>query len=236
EDTLAAGPDPPTRAQVTVARRRRDDALDALSAPADAGDDRGGAVRDGIRTADELADARADHAEAAAARDRLERDRVALKTAREQLAAGRAAVAVREDEFAQRWVAAWPGLPEGPRTPEEMREWHANRSETLATLRAAREEDAAAARIERAIEQHRSALSEALGTTTDPVEAPSSLAAILRRARSVFGDAAAARSDHEQHERERERLNDELADARDRVEASETALAEWRTAWKPVTE
>jgi uncharacterized protein YhaN len=221
---------------VTDARRRRDDALDAWIAQADASHDRSAPVRDGIRTADELADARADHAEAAAARDRLERDRAALKTTSEQLAADRDVLAVREGKLADQWAAAWPGLPESPRTPEEMREWLADRSEILATVRAAREDDAAAARIERAIEQHRAALSEALGATPDPGEEPSLLAAILRHARSVFADAAAARSAHEQHERERARLNDELADARDRVGASETALAEWRTAWRPVTE
>lgn len=41
---------------------------------------------------------------------------------------------------------------------------------------------------------------------------------------------------HDEHERERARLADELTEARDRVEAAETALADWREAWSPMTE
>src|ERR1019366_775841 len=94
-------------------------------------------------------------AEAAAARDRLERDRAALKTTSEQLAADRDVLAVREGKLADQWAAAWPGLPDSPRTPEEMREWLADRSAILATVRAAREDDAAAPPLQRAVQQQR---------------------------------------------------------------------------------
>ena len=235
DDVLAAGPNAPTRAQVTAARRQRDHALDALIAEP-AHHDRGAAVHDGVRTADGLADARADHAGAAAARERLERDRVALRAAREQLTAARNAHAASTGEFATRWAAAWPGLLEGPRAPEEMREWLASRSEILAAARAARADDAEAAGMEQVIEQHRSALSDVLGGLTDPVQEPGSLSTTLRLARAAFAAATAARNAGEQHEHERARLADELAVARDRVEATETGLTEWRTAWRPITE
>jgi uncharacterized protein YhaN len=232
-ESLAAGPNAPTRSQVAAAREHRDEAVTALIA-APAGE-RAAVARARIRSADQLADARADHAEDAAARDRLERDRAGLQKARAQLEQDRSAHALTEGQVAQRWTAQWPGLADDPLAPSDMREWLAARVEVLAAERAAREQRAAAARAQRSIDDHRATLCGFLGVDTAAAQS-CPLKQLLRQAKSLLSEVSAARATAIQSERDRARLRDELAEAGDRVTEAEDKLRTWAEEWVPLVE
>lgn len=235
EDRLARGPAAPTLAEVTNARRIRDDALDALIERPAQDDDRALLVREGVRAADHLADTRADYAEAAAARDRLERDRSLLDSARDKLRIDLDAHEALVADFDERWRRAWPKLPSGPDTPEEMHASLSTRAEILGTLNEAREDEASAERAGRAIEDHLSALAQAGEQPARTAGQDASLASALGSARATLAAVVAARSNYDEHQREQHRISDELTDASGRVLNAEKTLADWRAAWEPVT-
>lgn len=232
--SLAAGPHAPTRAEVADVRQNRDEEVSALIATPSG--ERAAVARSCIRAADELADARADHAELAAARDRLERDQAGLAKDRAELKRDQDAHGQLDVDFAKRWAAQWPGLPGDPLPPQEMQEWMAARSELLATAHTAREDDAGAKRAEQAIEQHRNALAEFLGEAATNSDRPRPLKQVLARASSLLSEDSVARAAGAEYERDRTRLVEDLSDAQAAVTQAETALAGWTEDWQPVVE
>lgn len=230
--SLDAGPQAPTRAEVTAARERRDGVVTALITSPDG--ERAAHARSNIRAVDQLADARADHADIAATRDGLERDQTSLAKDRKQLKLDQDAHRQLEADYEKRWTAQWPGLPKGPRAPEEMREWQTARSEISATACKARKEDATAERAERSIEHHRRALSEFHGEDAEGLDDFRPLKEVLRRAKLRLGEDSAARTAAAQHERDSAHLSDDLADARDKSTEAEDGILQWAKNWKPV--
>jgi uncharacterized protein YhaN len=226
--SLADGPHAPTRPEVAASRGRRDETITALIAAPDG--KRAAAARSHIRVADELADARAEHAEVAAARDRLQRDQNRLEEERAQLEHDQAAYERSEHELAERWAAHWPGLDDDPLSPREMRDWVEARADVVARASAAREQTAEADLAEQAIERHRQTLLEFLGEAVDSAAA-GSLQQALRRAKLLLSEVSAAQKALDEYERDRARLSDELADALDRLTDAQDNLREWSGDW-----
>ena len=230
---LKDGPAAPLRSEVTAARRVRDDALNALiESPApEAGD--AGVVHDAVRGADDLADSRADHGEAAAARERLERDRAALEQTREQIRLDREAHTNQTFDANAKWVKAWAKLQGNPGSVEEMRLWITAREAILANAGGAREQEGIVERSEETVQMHVSAMVEASDGSL--VEA-TTLAATLRAARALVGELADAARNREEHDREQTRLEEELTTASEDAAEALEASAAWKTGWKRATD
>jgi uncharacterized protein YhaN len=230
---LKDGPAAPLRSEVTAARRVRDDALNALiESPAPEARD-AGVVHDAVRGADDLADSRADHGEAAAARERLERDRAALEQTREQIRLDREAHTNQTFDANATWVKAWAKLQGNPGSVEEMRLWITAREAILANAGGAREQEGIVERSEETVQMHISAMVEASDGSL--VEA-TTLAATLRAARALVGELADAARDREEHDREQTRLEEELTTASEDAAEALEASAAWKTGWKRATD
>ncbi len=226
---LAVGPRAPSRAEVTDAREHRDRAVLAFVRNPDA--ENAADVSSSVSAADQLADARADHAENAAEHDRIERDLASLEGDQTRLESDENDHQLAVGEYQQRWAAAWPELGADPLPPAEMREWLTARTDILETARKARDQNAAAEEAERAIEEHRQALTVYLGYAADP---GSPLKRMLQQAAALLSEDAAARSVVAQHERDVKRLAGELRAAQDTAAQAEAALVKWAADWKPI--
>ena len=230
---LKDGPAAPLRSEVTAARRVRDDALNALieSPSPESGD--AGVVRDAVRGADDLADSRADHGEAAAARERLERDRAALEQTREQVRLDLKAHASQTADASARWAKAWAKVQGEPGSAEEMRLWITAHEAILANVAGAREQEGRVERSEQAVQMHISAMVEA---SDGSLAETTTLAATLRTARALVGELADVARDREEHDRQQTRLEEELTTASEGAAEALEANAAWKTGWKRATD
>jgi uncharacterized protein YhaN len=234
-DELAAGPTAPGRDEISRARQRRDELLDAAIHRSDDAPAHGSTVREHVRAADALSDARADHAEIAARRERLDREHAALKAADDRLRLDHDAHDARINAYAKRWLQAWPGLPSGPRCPDGMQEWLEARAAIMDSVGKGRDAEGSATDVEREIERRRRALTTACGELSRADIPPdASLAGPFQRSRRIHDEALASRLACDEHDRDRRRLEDDLGEANDRLTAAEAALVQWRTAWLPV--
>ena len=108
---LKDGPAAPLRSEVSAARRVRDDALNTLIENPSPRERDADVLHDAVRGADELADSRADHGEAAAAREHLERDRTALADTSKQIRLEHEAHAKDAADVHAKWAKAWGEAP-----------------------------------------------------------------------------------------------------------------------------
>lgn len=233
---LQDGPAAPLRSEVQAARRVRDEALNALIENPSPEARHGDVVHDAVRDADDLADNRADHGEAAAARERLERDRAALADAREQVRLDRDAHVKDMADVDAKWVDAWAKLSGEPGTVEEMRLWITARESILANLAAIREQEGVVERSERAVQMHVSAMAAASDVPLHQAGVQVTLTATLRSARALVAELAVASRDRAEHEREQNRLLEELEAASENAAEAAKACAAWEVGWKRVTD
>jgi uncharacterized protein YhaN len=233
---LKDGPAAPLRSEVSAARRVRDDALNTLIENPSPRERDADVLHDAVRGADELADSRADHGEAAAAREHLERDRTALADTSKQIRLEHEAHAKDAADVHAKWAKAWAKLPCDPGTVEEMRLWIEARETILANLADAREQEGVVERSERAARMHVSAMVAASEGSLKEPGVPATLTATLRDARALVAELTVADRDRAEHEREQARLLEELGTAsEDAAEAVEARTA-WDAGWKRVTD
>jgi uncharacterized protein YhaN len=233
---LQDGPAAPLRSEVSAARRVRDDALNALIENPSPQEQHGDVVHDAVRGADDLADSRADHGEAAAAREHLERDRATLADTREQVRLDHEAHAKDAADVHAKWANAWAKLPCAPGTVEEMRLWITARETILANVADAREQEGVVERSERAVQMHVSAMVAASDGPLNQTGAQVTLTATLRAARALVGELAVASRDRVEHERVQNRLLEELGTASENAAEAVEARAAWDAGWKRVTD
>ncbi|HTZ85965.1 MAG TPA: AAA family ATPase [Solirubrobacteraceae bacterium] len=229
---LKDGPVAPLRSEVSVARRVRDDALNRLiESPVPEARD-ADAVHAAVQDADDLADSRADHGEAAAARENLERERAALADSGEQLRLDHEAHADKTAGLQAKWAQVWAKLSCEPGTVEEMRLWITAREKILADLTGAREQEGVLKRSEEAVRMHISAM---VGASDGSLKETVTLTATIRAARVLVTDLTVANRDIEEHEREQMRLLEELQTASENVNEAVEARIRWDTGWTRVT-
>ena len=192
-----------------------------------------GGGRSTVRGADDLADSRAEHGEAAAAREHIERDRAALADTHEQMRLDREAHEKDAADVDAKWANAWATLGCEPGNLEEMRLWRTARETIIANLVGAREHEGVAERSEHAVQVHVSAI---VGASEGLLNEAATFTATVRAARALVGELAVASRDRAEHEREQTRLLEELATANGNAAEAVEARAAWNTGWKLVTD
>ncbi len=230
---LQDGPAAPLRSEISVARQVRDDALNALIETPSPEARHADVVYDAVRGADDLADSRAEHGEAAAAREHLERDRAALADTHEQMRLDHEAHTKDTVDVYAKWASAWTKLQSEPGTVEEMRLWITARETILANVAGAREQEGVVERSEHAVRMHVSAM---VGASEGSLKETATLTATVRAARALVGELAVASRDRAEHEREQTRLLEELATVNGNAAEAVEARAAWDTGWKRVTD
>jgi uncharacterized protein YhaN len=230
---LKDGPAAPLRSEITTARRVRDDALNVLIETPSPEARHGDVVYEAVRGADDLADSRAEHGEAAAAREHLERERVALADAHEQMRLDREAHTKETADVHAKWVSAWTRLECEPGTVEEMRLWITARETILANVAGGREQEGVVEHGEHAVQMHVAAI---VGASGGSLKETATLTATLRGARALVGELTVASRDRAEHKREQTRLLEELATANGNAAEALEARGTWDTGWKRVTD
>ncbi len=230
---LKEGPSAPLRSEVLGARRVRDNALNTLIESPSPEARHSDVVHDAMRAADDLADSRADHSEAAAARENLERERSALAERREQMGLEHEAHANNTTDLHAKWAKTWAKLQCDPGTVGEMRLWVTARETILADVAGAREQEAVVKRSEHAVQTHISAMVDA---SHGSLKETTTLTATLRAARALVDELGVASRDRAEHDREQTRLQEELATANENAAEAAEARAVWDAGWKRVTD
>jgi uncharacterized protein YhaN len=230
---LQDGPAAPLRSEISAARQVRDDALNALIETPSPEARHADVVYNAVRGADDLADSRAEHGEAAAAREHLERDRAALADTHEQMRLDHEAHTKDTLDVHAKWASAWTKLQCEPGTVEEMRLWITARETILANVAGAREQEGVVERSERAVQMHVSVM---MGASEGSLKETATLTATVRAARALVGELTVASRDRAEHEREQTRLLADAATANGNAAEAVEARAAWDIGWKRVTD
>ncbi len=230
EELQGAG-EVPTEAQLTDARRKRDDIWVSVRRELGAGgaltDERAAGFENAVGDADSVA-------------DRLRREARRVEQVAAQLAAAadarreldateqeRGALATRRTGIQADWQSAWQEASVAPLTPREMVAWLARRAELVT---AASRADAAAMELQ-ALAHQRDAACAALATAIGADAIGGVLAALLDQAQGELDACDSRRSlDSEIAE-----LDVQVQAATKKLERAEAAHAEWKRTWAAAT-
>ncbi|QPC42945.1 AAA family ATPase [Kaustia mangrovi] len=196
-------------------------------------DDPAAAFEPALARADDLADRRFDHAEAAGRLAETKRTIEAQDTALEQLRASEAELADELDRLSADWAALWEAAPADPLAADAMLDWLEARK---AVLEAVAERDAAARALEAARDEAGTArqalLGElaALGVETGALE-NDGLSLVLERAAQEQRDREAEAARKAALEEEIRKADGAVARHERDLEEAAGALEAWRERW-----
>ena len=243
--------DVPTEADLGDARRRRDagwrlvrrDWLDR--APADAeldafvaefapGDSLADAYERSLARADERADRlRREAGRSATLADRLAR-RERLDRRRDELRSAREAAAAAMVETRRRWDDRLRGHGLPPLGPEELRSWLRLRAALVEAGERLRGRDRELEALARVIDEHREAIAAALVAAGRPEAAAGSLADRVDRAAAFLAEVEARRARRDEVGRAIDRVRRGRDEADRRLRETQRQLDDWRAAWSPL--
>ncbi|MDA3920915.1 MAG: AAA family ATPase [Salinisphaera sp.] len=185
------------------------------------------------KDADELADARFDHAEAIAQDAERQRHVAEREQALAQAVARRDVAKARADGLQVEWNALWLNADLEPTSPSAMRDWLDRRDAVLATrsdrVDAVAAHDDLAARMS-AHRQHAQPHLVALGIDQIQV-ADAPLAVLIERARQLVDRENRRRDEQQRIAHERSEPVSRLGKLRAEYEQAETAYADWQQDW-----
>lgn len=192
-----------------------------------------GAFEPAVIKADELADRRFDHAEAAGRIAEIKRKIGEQETLLGQMQANEKKLVEEGDQLKSDWIALWSGSSVEPEAPEVMLEWLDDRAEVLAAIEIRDEAESAltAARGEEQMAmQQLIGEQAALGVDVGTREAEGLTNVVERAAEELRVREAAAdkKSQLEENVAESGRL---VARRQRDLEAANKALAEWQENW-----
>lgn len=196
-------------------------------------EDLAGAFEPAVIKADELADRRFDHAEAAGRIAEIKRKIGQQETLLGQVQDNEKKLVEEGDQLKSDWIALWSGAPVEPEAPEAMLEWLDDRDEVLAAIENRDEAESAlkAARgEEQAARQQLIGELAALGVDVGTLEADGLTIVVERAAEELRVREAAAdkKSQLEEDVAEAGRL---VARRQRDLEAAKKVLAEWQENW-----
>lgn len=221
--------EPPARAAVEAARRRRDDAIRGLAA----GEGTAETALAAAAAADQLADRRTEEAKQVQAfESALERQAVAADRLN-RLSADRQALTATRDALTARWRAMWGPVAAGK--PADMRDWLTARTAALAAAAAAEratlEHKDAAERFDRWAGLWR-AVAVALDLAVDPAVPPAQAAeAVAARARHALQTAQRQADERRRRTARAAETAKAAGEAALETERRRAAAAELETAW-----
>jgi uncharacterized protein YhaN len=186
------------------------------------------------QAADELADARFDHAEAIAQDAERQRHLAEREQALEQATARRDEAKARLDGLRTEWTALWFTTELEPASPSAMRDWLDRRDAVLDTradrIDAQATRDDLAARIEAQRARVAPQLVE-LGVDENQT-AHASLAILIEHARQFVEREQRRRDERRRIERERSEHANRIDTLQTEHAQAETALADWQQRWR----
>lgn len=196
-------------------------------------EDLAGAFEPAVIKADELADRRFDHAEAAGRIAEIKRKIGQQETLLGQVQDNEKKLVEEGDQLKSDWIALWSGAPVEPEAPEAMLDWLDDRDEVLAAIENRDEAESAlkAARgEEQAARQQLIGELAALGVDVGTLEADGLTIVVERAAEELRVREAAAdkKSQLEEDVAEAGRL---VARRQRDLEAAKKVLAEWQVNW-----
>ena len=196
-------------------------------------DDLAGAFEPTVIKADELADRRFDHAEAAGRIAEIRRKIGEQETLLGQVQDNEKKLVEEGDQLKADWIALWTGAPFEPEAPETMLEWLDDRNEVLSAIENRDEAESAleAARgEEQAARQQLIGELAALGVDVGRLAADGSTIIVERAAEELRVRESAA--DKKSQLEEGVAKADKLVARRQRdLEGAKNALTEWQKNW-----
>ncbi|MFN3146959.1 MAG: ATP-binding protein [Paracoccaceae bacterium] len=196
-------------------------------------EDLAGAFELAVIKADELADRRFDHAEAAGRIAEIKRKIGEQETLLGQVQDNEKKLVEEGDQLKSDWIALWSGAPVEPEAPEAMLEWLDDRDEVLAAIENRDEAESAlkAARgEEQAARQQLIGELAALGADVGTLEADG-LTIVVERAVEELRVREAAADKKSQLEEDVAGAGRLVARRQRDLEAAKKVLAEWQENW-----
>lgn len=196
-------------------------------------EDLAGAFEPAVIKADELADRRFDHAEAAGRIAEIKRKIGEQETLLGQVQDNEKKLVEEGDQLTSDWIALWNGAPVEPEAPEAMLEWLDDRDEVLAAIENRNEAESAlkAARgEEQAARQPLIGELAALGADVCTLEADG-LTIVVERAAEELRVREAAADKKSQLEEDVAEAGKLVARRQRDLEVAKKVLAEWQENW-----
>ena len=196
-------------------------------------EDLAGAFEPAVIKADELADRRFDHAEAAGRIAEIKRKIGEQETLLGQMQDNEKKLVEEGDQLKSDWIALWSGAPVEPEAPEAMLEWLDDRDEVLAAIENRDEAESAlkAARgEEQAARQQLIGELAALGVDVGTLE-EDGLTIVVERAAGELRVREAAADKKSQLEEDIAEAGRLVARRQRDLEAAKKVLAEWQENW-----
>lgn len=196
-------------------------------------EDLAGAFEPAVVKADELADRRFDHAEAAGRIAEIERKIEEQETLLGQVQGNEKKLVEEGDRLKADWAALWTGAPFEPEAPETMLEWLEDRDGALEAIEARVEADSALETVrgeEQAARQQLIGELAALGVDVGTLELDD-LSIVVERAAEELRLREAEADRKSQLEKDVAEAGKLVAHRQRDLEAAKNALAEWQDKW-----
>jgi uncharacterized protein YhaN len=238
-------PEVPTEADLQSARTERDDCWRIVrgrlqgTSPADGPNAGALAARfeAALHVADTLSDRLRREADRAAAKSRLLAEHSALQSRRQTFIQQRAELQNELQSAGGEWEARWQAIPVRPGSPREMRRWLIEFSLLVEKAAQVVERDLRCETMQAEVQAACGILAGLLASLGEPLlGGHEALAETVRRGRGLVGAEEKAAQQRVELERERLRLQEEIAAAGARMRADETDLRRWKSEWANAVE
>ncbi len=190
------------------------------------------AYRASVRHTDEVADRLRREADRVAVLARLLAEQAGYAKRTEQLTSALAEAENKRAVLSEEWAGLWKPAGIAPRSPREMRVWAQEHKALAARAADILERKSKQAELETRIEAHRQDLDGCLRSLSEPAADGGSLEVLIKRARRLIEQEKVHVRRREQLMEDKTKREQELFEARSRVQESERELSEWQTQWE----